>query len=65
MYVVEDGERVGGSLLTLLVDDLDAELAAIAGRGIEAEPVETMPGKARKATITDPEGNQVSLRPPL
>ena len=65
VYVVEDGERVGGSLLTLLVDDLDAELAAIASRGIESAPVETIPGKARKATITDPEGNQVSFGQPL
>ena len=65
VYLVEDGERVGGALLTLLVEDLEAELAGISERGIEAAPTETMPGKALKATITDPEGNQVSFGQPL
>jgi predicted enzyme related to lactoylglutathione lyase len=65
IYVVEDPDRAGGSLVTLLVDDLDAELAAIAERGIEAGLVETIPGKARKAEITDPEGNRVTFGQPL
>jgi len=59
LYVVEDRERAGGSLLTLLVDDLDAEVGAIAGRGIEVDTTETYPGKARKANFIDPEGNRV------
>ncbi len=65
IYVVGDPERAGGSLVTLLVDDLDRELAGIAERGIEAGPIETIPGKARRANVTDPEGNRITFGQPL
>jgi hypothetical protein len=65
IYLVEDAERAGRSLITLLVDDLDAELAAIGGRGIEPESRETIPGAVRKAELTDPAGNLVTLGQPL
>jgi predicted enzyme related to lactoylglutathione lyase len=65
LYVVADRERAGGSLITLMVDDLDAALAAIEERGIAHGDVETMPGKARTAEVVDPEGNVVKFGQPL
>ncbi len=65
LYVVEDSARAGGGLLTLLVEDLDEELARIAERGIEVGEIITMPGKARKADFDDPEGNRISFGQPL
>ena len=65
LYVVEDPDRAGRGLLTLLVDDLDAELARVSARGIEASSTETIPGKVRKAELEDPDGNRVTLGQPL
>lgn len=60
VYVVEDPERAGRGLITLFVGDLDALLAGMAERGIEAGPVGTKPG-VRVTTVADPEGNRVQL----
>jgi predicted enzyme related to lactoylglutathione lyase len=65
IYVVADPERAGKALITVLVDDLAAELVEIAGRGIEPGPVEEIPGKALKAKISDPEGNRIMFGQPL
>jgi hypothetical protein len=65
LYVLEDSERRGGDEATIMVDRLDAELAAIARRGIEPEQIEEYPGKARKASIVDPEGNRIGIGQPL
>jgi predicted enzyme related to lactoylglutathione lyase len=59
IYVVGDGARAGNGLVTLIVDDLEAQLAEVAGRGIEFGAIETMGGGARKAVVTDPEGNTI------
>ena len=56
-YIVEDPARAGHALATLLVDDLDAHLAALAARGLTLNLGETMPGRVRTATIADPNGN--------
>jgi predicted enzyme related to lactoylglutathione lyase len=61
IYVVADPERAGKSLLTVMVDDLDERLAAIAERGIEVGPVERLGKTTRKAEIVDPEGNRVGF----
>ena len=36
VYIVEDADRAGNSVVTLFVDDLDASVAAIAARGFPA-----------------------------
>ena len=59
--MVADAPRAGSALLTLLVDDLDSELAQLAERGLAPDDVETIPGAVRKATFTDPEGNLVTF----
>jgi predicted enzyme related to lactoylglutathione lyase len=61
IYVVSDPQRAGKSLLTVMVDDLDERLAAIAERGIEVGPVEQLGKTTRKVEVVDPEGNRVGF----
>ena len=61
LYVVVDPERAGHALVTVLVDDLDAHVAALAGRGIAAARVETYGSGARKAVLVDPDGNEIGF----
>ena len=61
IYVVVDPDRAGNGLLTLLVDDLEAHVAALADRGIVTGPIETIPGVVSKAVIADPEGNRITF----
>ena len=59
--VVEHAEGVGRSVVTIFVDDLDAQVAAIAARGIEPAEFETYPNGVRKALYCDPDGNELGL----
>ncbi len=61
IYVVGDASRAGKALLTLLVTDLDGLVAELGQRGLEPSSIETVPGLYRKAVMTDPEGNMISL----
>jgi catechol 2,3-dioxygenase-like lactoylglutathione lyase family enzyme len=61
IYVVADEARAGKGLVTVMVDDLEADLAAIAQRGIVTGPVETAPGLYKKTVVEDPEGNLIQL----
>jgi catechol 2,3-dioxygenase-like lactoylglutathione lyase family enzyme len=61
VYIVEDRERAGSSVVTLFVDDLDAELAAIAERGLEPDEHETYSNGVRKALFHDPDGNELGF----
>ena len=59
VYVVQDPERAGRGLLTIIVTDLDERLRALADRGLV--PVETEMTSPRKVTFVDPDGNRLSL----
>jgi predicted enzyme related to lactoylglutathione lyase len=61
VYLLADADRAGRGVMALVVADLGASLAEIAGRGIVAGAIEEIPGAGRKAVITDPDGNAVSL----
>jgi hypothetical protein len=61
LYIVEDAGRAGRAVHTVFVDDLDARVAEIASRGMEPDERETYPGKARKATYRDADGNEISF----
>jgi len=61
IYVVVDLNRAGKSLLTLLVDDLEDQIAEIKKRGLTTSAIDTVPGLYRKAVMTDPDGNMISL----
>jgi kynurenine formamidase len=61
VYLLADADRAGHGVLSLVVDDLQAQLAQITARGIVTGPVEEIPGAGRKCAITDPDGNTVSI----
>ncbi|UBU09267.1 VOC family protein [Nonomuraea gerenzanensis] len=53
--------RVGGTMITFGVRDLDDILARLAAHGIGHEPVETYGNGVRHVEILDPDGNSLSL----
>lgn len=61
VYVVEHAEGAGHSVVTIFVDDLDAEVAAIAQRGLEPVERETYANGVRKVVYRDPDGNEVGF----
>lgn len=61
VYVVSDAGRAGNGLVAIVVGDLDATVAELAARGIGVTSTEHVPDGGRKATVTDPDGNQVSF----
>jgi predicted enzyme related to lactoylglutathione lyase len=62
IQVVEDPERAGRSLLTLGVDDLKRELTILGERGLEPGAMDDKTSdKVLFATVTDPEGNAITL----
>lgn len=65
VYLVEDAERAGRGLLTLLVKDLPARIEELAARGLTAGPVYEAPGVVRRTIVTDPDGNRIQLGEPL
>jgi hypothetical protein len=65
IYVVEDAERAGRGLLTLLVDDLDVQVGQLAERGLPVGPIDVMDEGVRVVVITDPEGNRIQFGQPV
>lgn len=61
LYIEERVDRHGGAVVTMLVDDLDAQVARIAGRGIEPVNVETYENGVRKIIYNDPDGNEIGF----
>jgi predicted enzyme related to lactoylglutathione lyase len=61
IYVVGDANRAGSALLTLLLDNLENQVAELAQPGLATSAIETVPGLYRKAVMTDPEGNTLSF----
>src|SRR5437870_12169688 len=64
IYVVEHADGAGSSVVTVFVDDLDARLAAIAGRGLEPDEQVTYANGVRNALYRDPDGNEVGFGGP-
>lgn len=61
VYVVEHPDRAGNSLVTIFLDDLDAQIAAIAGRGLQPYEHETYSSGVRKVIYRDPDGNELGF----
>jgi catechol 2,3-dioxygenase-like lactoylglutathione lyase family enzyme len=61
VYLLQDAERAGGGLVTLIVDDLATRVAAIAQRGIEPALDETYDNGVRKVTYRDEDGNEIGF----
>ena len=54
-------QHAGHAMHTLFVDDLDARVEGIAGRGIEPVERETYANGVRNVTYRDPDGNEIGL----
>jgi hypothetical protein len=61
VYIVQDSERAGKSLVTILVTDLEGHLRDLSDRGIEGWALESVPGLYCKASLTDMDGNTVAF----
>ncbi|MFF7176999.1 VOC family protein [Streptomyces sp. NPDC008121] len=61
VYIEHRPGRSGHALHTLFVDDLDARVAAIAGRGLTPTERETYANGVRKVTFHDPDGNEIGF----
>jgi hypothetical protein len=61
VYVVEHADGAGNSVATIFVNDLYAQVAAIAARGLEPDERLTYSNGVRKALYRDPEGNELAF----
>ncbi len=61
VYVVEHADGAGSSVVTIFVDDLDAYVAAVAARGLEADECLTYSNGVRKVLYRDPDGNELGF----
>jgi hypothetical protein len=62
IQVIRDADRAGNALLTLSVDDLRGEVAALEQRGLAPGAIDdTTSDKVLFASIADPEGNTITL----
>jgi len=61
IYIVLRPEHAGHAMHTIFVEDLDALVAQIAGRGLDSAERETYTNGVRKVTYRDPDGNEIGL----
>ena len=61
IYIVEAAAQAGTGVVTIFVDDLDADVAAIAARGLQPDETETYANGVRKAVYRDPDGNEIGF----
>ncbi len=64
VYVNEDTERAGRSVMTVFTEEIDAVIDEIAKRGIEPANRETYANGVRKVTIRDADGNEIGFGGP-
>lgn len=60
LYVIEDAERAGRTVVTISVSDLDRFVRDLADRGVTAGPIEAVGDAGRKAVVVDADGNAIS-----
>lgn len=61
IQVFADPERAGRSALNLAVDDLDATISELNGRGLEPGKIQAADKGVRLSALTDLDGNTVTL----
>jgi catechol 2,3-dioxygenase-like lactoylglutathione lyase family enzyme len=61
VYIEQDADRAGQGLVTVLVEDLDAQISEIAARGLAPDERVTYSNGVRKAVFRDPDGNEVGF----
>jgi hypothetical protein len=61
VYVVEHPDGAGNSVVTIFLDDLDRQVAAIADRGLQPDDREMYSNGVQKVIYRDPDGNEVGF----
>ena len=61
VYIVQQPEHAGHGMHTLFVDDLDALVTQIAGRGLNPVKRENYSNGVRKITYRDADGNEIGF----
>ncbi len=61
VQVFHDPERAGSTLLNFAVDDLEAQAAELAARGLVLDEIQTANKGVRTASISDPDGNRITF----
>lgn len=61
LYVIEDADRAGNSLVAIAVTSLDDAAADIAARGLTVGTIDAVGDAGRKAPIEDPDGNSLAI----
>jgi catechol 2,3-dioxygenase-like lactoylglutathione lyase family enzyme len=61
LYIDVRPEHAGHAMHTVFVDDFDARVRAMAGRGMEPAEEETYDNGVRKAVYRDPDGNEIGF----
>jgi glyoxylase I family protein len=61
VQVFHDPERAGSTLLNFAVEDLEAQVAELAARGLVVEDIQTANKGVRTASINDPDGNRITF----
>jgi glyoxylase I family protein len=61
LYVIQDTERAGRTVVTISVSDLEKVIGELAGRGIRPGQIEAVGEAGRKSTTVDLDGNAISL----
>lgn len=60
LQIVDDAERAGGGLTTVIVSDMIQATVGLRARGISVEATEGSV-VAKVAVLSDPDGNQITL----
>lgn len=60
LQIVDDAERAGGGLATVIVDNMSEATAGLQARGISVEAADGSV-VSQVAVLADPDGNQVTL----
>ena len=61
VFIEEQVKDAGHAQHTIFVDDLDALVEQITGRGLDPADRETYSNGVRKVTYRDPDGNEISF----
>ncbi len=61
LYVIEDPERAGRTVVTISVTDLSRLVADLTRRGISPGPIESVGDAGHRANLVDVDGNVISL----
>jgi catechol 2,3-dioxygenase-like lactoylglutathione lyase family enzyme len=61
LQLTRDAERAGSTLLNFAVDDLTAQVAELAARGLTADAIVTVSRGVQLSAINDPDGNTLTF----